>query len=46
MSKYKTYKVRIATTGQIVEWLAKDSTNAREGVADFYEVDYEQTEIV
>ena len=46
MSKYITFKVKILTTGQVVEWLAKDSIDAREGVADFYEVDYEQTKLV
>ena len=46
MSKYITFRVKILTTGQIVEWLAKDSIDAREGVADFYEVDYEQTKLI
>ena len=40
MSKYITFRVKI------VEWLAKDGIDAREGVADFYEVDYEQTKII
>ena len=46
MSKYTTFRVKILTTGQIVEWMAKDSIDAREGVADFYEVAYEQTKII
>ena len=46
MSKYTTFRVKILTTGQVVEWLAKDGIDAREGVADFYEVDYKQTKII
>lgn len=46
MSKCTTFRVKILTTGQVVEWMAKDGIDAREGVSDFYEVDYEQTKIV
>lgn len=46
MSKYITFRIKILTTGQVVEWLAKDGIDAREGVADFYGVDYEQTKLI
>ena len=46
MSKYITFRVKILTTGQVVEGMAKDSIDAREGVADFYEIAYEQTKLI
>ena len=46
MRKYTAFRVKILTTGQVVEWIAENGNQAREGVADFYEVDYEQTKIV
>lgn len=46
MSKYITFRIKILTTGQVVEWLAKDGIDARESVADFYNVDYEQTKLI
>ena len=46
MSKYITFRVKILTTGQVVEWLAKNGIDAREGVADFYGVDYKQTKLI
>lgn len=46
MSKYHTYKIKLLTTGQIVETMAKDSIDAREIIADLYDVAYDQTELV
>lgn len=46
MSKYITFRVKIISTGDVYETLAKDRVDAREMAADFYEVDYDDTECI
>jgi len=46
MSKYITFKIRIISTGDIIEEMAKDVIDAREMVADMYDVDYDDTEAI
>ena len=46
MSEYHTYKVRLTTTGQVIETMAKDGIEARAILADLYGVEYDQTELV
>lgn len=46
MSKYYTYKVKILTTGQVVKELAKDGVSAREQVADIFDIEFDQTQLI
>jgi|SaaInlStandDraft_3_1057020.scaffolds.fasta_scaffold03247_9 hypothetical protein len=46
MSKYITFRVRIISTGEIIEELAKDSIDARCQVADMFDIDFEDTKLI
>lgn len=46
MSKYIEYKIQDTRTGQVFTTLAKDRIDAKEQVADLYEIDYDFLEVI
>lgn len=46
MSTHLKWKVQDIRTGQVYETMAKDRIDAKEQVADMYDLDYDQLEVV
>ena len=46
MSKHIKWRVQDTRTGQVFTTLAKDSIDAKEQVADFYDLDYDYLQVI